>query len=113
MAGVPLMRRRRPGCSSSPPKWFFGLESDVAPGKSDIVQVPVAQLRQQVPLALTLPPDVNGFAELCQKAGTMMIYHRFMCKNGHLHLLKLKSVAVNIGLIQPFGKRHFVPLRMK
>src|SRR5216117_1974428 len=38
---------------------------------------------------LTPPPDMDGFAELCPKPGTMMIYHRFMCENGHFHLLKL------------------------
>src|SRR5712664_1402434 len=83
------MRRRRPGCSLSPPKRLFGLESDVAPGKSDVVQVAVAQFGQLAPINLTLPPDAEGFAELREKLGTMMIYHRFMCENGHFHLLKL------------------------
>src|SRR6266576_441694 len=47
---------------------------------------------------LTPPPDMDGFAELCPKPGTMMIYHRFMCENGHFHLLKLIS-RPNIGAI--------------
>src|SRR5436190_5883375 len=38
---------------------------------------------------LTPPPDMDGFAELCPKPGTMMICHRFMCVNGHFHLLRL------------------------
>src|SRR5437016_14484369 len=106
------MRRRRPGCSLSPPKRLFGLESDVAPGKSDVVQVAVAQFGQLAPFMLALPPNVERFAELREKPGTMMIYHRFMCENGHLHLLKLIS-RLNIGAIQAFDKRQFVPLRMK
>src|SRR5439155_2733350 len=84
-----MMRRRRPGCPLSPPKRLFGLESDVAPGKSDVVQVAVAQFGQLAPLMLTPPPDMDGFAELCPKPGTMMICHRFMCVNGHFHLLRL------------------------
>src|SRR5438093_579980 len=58
------MRRRRPGCSLSPPKRLFGLESDVAPGKSDVVQVAVAQFGQLAPFMLALPPNVERFAEL-------------------------------------------------
>src|SRR6266566_5643985 len=42
---------------------------------------------------LTPPPNVDGFAEPCPKAGTMTIYHRFMCENGHFHLLKLTCFA--------------------
>src|SRR5260370_30510734 len=88
MAGVPLKRRRRPGCLR-PPKRLFGLVNDVATRKSDVMQVPVGPLCQLTPLALTLAPGMEGLAELGEKARTMIIYHRFMCASGHFNLLKL------------------------
>jgi hypothetical protein len=63
---------------SCPPKRLFGFVDDVAPGKSDIVQVTGAQLGQLAPIALTLPPDVEGFAEPGEKPRSMMIYHLMM-----------------------------------
>jgi hypothetical protein len=78
MAGVALRRRRRPGGCSSPPKRLFGFVDDVAPGQADIMQVAIGPLGQFPPLALTIPPDVKGLAELRQKPGAMMIYHQYM-----------------------------------
>jgi hypothetical protein len=53
------------------------------------VPLALAQFGQLAPINLALPPDVEGFAELGEKPGTMMIYHRFMCAGGHFNLLKL------------------------
>jgi hypothetical protein len=53
------------------------------------MQVARGQFGQLPPLNLPLPPSVEGLAELCEKPGTMMIYHRFMCVCGHFDLLKL------------------------
>jgi hypothetical protein len=77
MAGVPL--RGSAGLAAlCPPKRLFGLVNDVAPGKADIVQLAIGPLRQFAPLALAFAPDMQLFAELRQKTGTMMIYHRLM-----------------------------------
>jgi hypothetical protein len=49
--------------------------SDIAPGKTDIMQVALGPLGQFTPLAPTIAPDVKGLADLGQNAGIMMIYH--------------------------------------
>ena len=87
MAGVPLMRRRRPGCDLSPPERFFGLVGDVAPGDADVVQLPFGPPGQFAALLVTLPTDMEGFDQLGQKARTMIIYHRLMRASGHFQLL--------------------------
>jgi hypothetical protein len=76
---------------SSPPKRFFGLVNDIAPGKADVVQVAVGQFGQLAPILLALPPDMERIAELGQKPISMIIYHRFMCAIGHFYLLDLIS----------------------
>jgi hypothetical protein len=53
------------------------------------VQVARGQFGQLAPITLALTPDVENLAELCEKSGTMMIYHRFMCEDGHSNLLTL------------------------
>jgi hypothetical protein len=53
------------------------------------MQITVGQFSQRAPLMLTLPPKPQRFADLSENAGTMMIYHRFMCGSGHFHLPKL------------------------
>jgi hypothetical protein len=63
---------------SCPPKRLFGLIGDVAPGKPDVMQVALGQFGQLAPLKLARPPHVQRLAELCEQAGTMMIYHRFV-----------------------------------
>ena len=40
-------------------------------------------------LLIALPPDMEGFGHLAQKALSMMIYHRFMRESRHLELLSL------------------------
>jgi len=95
----------------SPPKRLFGFEHDVAPGQADIVQIAFGQCGQQPPLLLAFAPDMQRFADLREKTGTMMIYHRFMCENGHFRLLKLISCP-QYRHYQDFHKRHFVPLHM-
>jgi hypothetical protein len=72
---------------SCPPKRLFGFENDIAPGKADIVQFSLRQFSQLAPLVLALAPDMQGLRDLREKAGTMMIYHRFMCESGHFYLL--------------------------
>jgi hypothetical protein len=63
---------------SSPPKRFFGLAHDIAPGETNVMQVAIGPSDQFAALALTVAPNVEGFAELGQNARIMMIYHRFM-----------------------------------
>src|ERR1700722_10630737 len=53
------------------------------------MQIALGPMGQFATLALAIAPDVNGIAELRQKPGFMMIYHRFMWTSGHLNLLKL------------------------
>src|SRR5450756_3111996 len=93
MAGVPLMRRRRPGCALRPPKRLFGLVGDVAPGQADIVQVAFAPAPQFEPLVPPLLPKVEGLTELGQNAGPMLIRHRLMCAGGHRRLQKITFKA--------------------
>jgi hypothetical protein len=50
-----------------PPKRLFRLVSDVAPGKSDVVQVALGQLGQLAPLKLSLSPDVERLVKLLEK----------------------------------------------
>ena len=87
MAGVPLMRRRRPGCDLSPPERFFGLVGNVTPGDADVVQFPLGPLGQFTARLVALPPDMEGFQQPGPKRRTMMIYHRFMRVSGHFQLL--------------------------
>jgi hypothetical protein len=76
---APLIRGDTgPGCCSSPPKRFFGLANDIAPGQTDVMQVAIGPLGQFAALPLTVAPNVEGFAELGQNPRVMMIYHRFM-----------------------------------
>src|SRR5689334_14972824 len=86
-AGVPLKRRRRPGCHLSPPKRLVGLVGDIAPGDADVVQLPIGPTRQLPAGLVALPPDMEGLSQLAEKARYMMIYHRFMGVSGHLRLL--------------------------
>ena len=67
-AGAPIWR-------SGPPKRLFGLANDVAPGQADIMQVAIGPARQFAPLARTLPPNMQGLAELAEKVGNMTICH--------------------------------------
>jgi hypothetical protein len=72
LPSIPEKRRPAPlfggnaglGCRLSPPEWFLGLTSDVAPGKADVMQVAVRPVGQFAALALTVAPNVNGFAEM-------------------------------------------------
>jgi hypothetical protein len=61
-----------------PPERLFGLANDIAPRKSNVMQVAIGPLGQFAPLTPTLPPDVEGFAELREKPEIMMIYHLMM-----------------------------------
>jgi hypothetical protein len=51
---------------------------DIAPGKSDVMQVTLGPMGQFTPLASALAPDMQPLAELSEKPRFMMIYHRFM-----------------------------------
>jgi hypothetical protein len=93
MAGAPSLEATPAWLQSCAPKRLSGFESDVAPGKADIVQVTFGQGGQLAPPLLPLMPNVQGFGDLRKQTGTMMIYHRFMRKNGHFHLLKPISWA--------------------
>src|SRR5260221_2227402 len=75
VAGVPLKRRRRPGCCLRPPKRLFGFVDDVAPGKADVVEGAIGPFRQFAALADAVTPDVESFAELAPNTRTMMIYY--------------------------------------
>jgi hypothetical protein len=77
MADAPS-RRRQPGCISCPPKRFFDLVNDVAPGNSDVMQVALRPLRQFAPVTRAVSPNVEGFDEFVENPRTMMIYHRLM-----------------------------------
>jgi hypothetical protein len=99
------------GGSSSPPEGLFDLMGDIAAGQADVMQVPVGPLRELTAALVALAPDVQGLAELGQKAWNMMICHRFVGISGHFQLLEL-IFAGNICGFPAFCKRHFVPLRM-
>jgi hypothetical protein len=75
MAGAPHNEAAPAWLHSCPPKRFFGLGDDVAPGQADIVPFTFGQLGQLVPVVPALEPDVEGLGELGQQPGTMMIYH--------------------------------------
>jgi len=47
-----------------PPKRLFGFASDIAPRKSDVVQIAVTPPRQFKPLTPALAPDMERFTEL-------------------------------------------------
>jgi hypothetical protein len=74
---------------SGPPKRFFCLVNDLAPGQPDVVQVTLGPAAQFAPLALPVAPGVKHFAELGENA-IMMIYHLIMRTSGHFHLLNLR-----------------------
>src|ERR1700680_1565469 len=88
MAGAPPKEAAPALLHSSPPKRLFGLANDVAPGKSDVVQIAIGPSGQFAPLALTVAPNVERLTDLRQKPGTMMIRHRFVCACGHFRLQK-------------------------
>jgi len=56
-----------------PAKTAFRLRKRRRSRKGDIVQVTFGQCGQQSPLLLALAPDVQRFADLREKTGTMMI----------------------------------------
>jgi hypothetical protein len=97
--------------ASSAPEGLFGFVYDIAPGQPDVMQLALGPLRQLAPLSLTPPPDVQGFTDLGENAWTMTIYHRVVCKAGHIGLLKL-ACRQNICSLWCFYKRHFVPISM-
>jgi hypothetical protein len=68
---------------SSPPEWFFGFVRNVAPGQADIVQVALGPMGEFLSGLITLPPGVEGLAQLAQNAPNMMICHHFMVQSGH------------------------------
>src|SRR5580692_6307401 len=72
-----------------PPERFFGFASDVAPRKSNVVQVTIGPPCQFKPLATALTPDMKRFTELGEKPRFMMISHRLLGTSGHRNLLKL------------------------
>jgi hypothetical protein len=68
---------------SSPPEGFIGFVRDVAPGQADIVQVALGPMAEFLAGLITLPPSVEGLAQLAQNAPNMMICHQFMVQSGH------------------------------
>jgi hypothetical protein len=78
MAGVPERSGASLAARLCPPKRLLGLMHEVTPRKSDVVQVAIGPLGQFATLALTVAPNLNGFAELRQQPRFMMTYHRFM-----------------------------------
>jgi hypothetical protein len=89
MAGAPRRGGAGIGGSSSPPEGLLGFASDVAPRQPDIVQVPVGPLGELAAGLVTLPPRMNGLAQMGQNAQTMMICHRLVRVGRHFRLLKL------------------------
>jgi hypothetical protein len=75
----------------SPPEWFFGFVDDVAPRQADVMEVALGPLREFLAGLVTLPPNVDGLAQLGQNTLNMMICHRFMVQSGHFQLLKLSN----------------------
>jgi hypothetical protein len=86
---VPLLLVALLAAWLSPPEGFFRLARDIAPGKSDVVQVAVGPLRQFTPRTLALAPDMKRLAKLGEKARMMIICHRFMGTGGHIGLQNL------------------------
>src|SRR5215212_1138938 len=84
-----LNRARQPESDLRAPERLFGFMNDVAPGQADVMQLTLGPACEFAPLRLALAPDMEGFPDLGEKARTMTIYHRFMCKAGHFGLLKL------------------------
>jgi hypothetical protein len=110
LAGVPFKAtpaRRQ----SSPPEGFLGLTDDVAPGKSDIVQVAVRPATQFATLAPAVTPDVKPFAKSGQKPVLMMFYHLVSAAGGHGHLPKV-TFRARMAAYRDIDQRHFVPLQM-
>jgi hypothetical protein len=60
----------------SPPKRLLSLVSDVAPRKSDVMQVAIGPMGQFMPLLPAVTPDMQRINEPRQKPQFMMIYHR-------------------------------------
>src|SRR6266404_3518744 len=83
MAGVPFVPKRRL------PAYLHGGDASLA--ASQARQNGFSASKAQSLQRLSFEPDVQRFADLREKTGTMMIYHRFMCENGHFRLLELIS----------------------
>jgi hypothetical protein len=82
LAGIPSGNAGQAACSS-PPERLFGFVNDVAPGQADIVQVALGPMGEFLSGLITLPPGVEGLAQLAQNAPNMMICHHFMVQSGH------------------------------
>jgi hypothetical protein len=52
---------------SSPPKRLFGLVDDIAPRKSDVMQVAIGPMRQFTPLSPAFAPHMQPLADLSEK----------------------------------------------
>src|SRR6266700_5694715 len=82
-AGAPVIRRRRPGGQSGPPEGFVGLIGNVGPGQADVVEIAGGPVGQLAPGPVALVPDMQGFADLVDQAGCMMICHRIVGASRH------------------------------
>src|SRR6516225_2524531 len=85
----PPWRQRRLWPRSRLPKRFFGLTDHVAPGKPDVMQVPLGPMAQLAALPPALAPDMQCLTDTGQKPDIMIIYHLFRWVGGHSHLLKI------------------------
>ena len=107
----PHPRRRQPGCVIKPARTAFRPRRRCRSRKCRHRAGRVRSIGPVRGAARTLAPDMKGFAELGQKPGTMMIYHRLMRESGHFQLLKLICCSQYLRY-RALHKRHFVPLRM-